>query len=152
MCTKCTVYFNPKMTSKISSVHCTMLGTFTHLSKPCTVPTQPQVEMIKIVLTATLLLRSGSAAGGVSERLGHYIQTSLARCSHTGTCLTTPWHGTTLTQVAPSWVILGQGGSQGALYYPAGGSQGSTSTQTGAPASPAPGTITPWSQVRGKSC
>ena len=80
--------------------------------------------MITIVLTATLLLRSGSAAGGVSERLGHYIQTSLARCSHTGTCLTTPWHGTTLTQVAPSWLILGQGGSQGALYYPAGGSQG----------------------------
>ena len=112
------------MTSKISSVHCTMLGTFTHLSKPCTVPTQPQVEMIKIVLTAALLLRSGSAAGGVSERLGHYIHTSQARCSHTGTCLTTPWHGTTLTQVAPSWLILGQGGSQGALYYPAGGSQG----------------------------
>ena len=112
------------MTSKISSVHCTMLGTFTHLSKPCTVPTQPQVEMIKIVLTATLLLCSGCAAGGVSERLGHYIHTSLARCLHTGTCLTTPWHGTTLTQVAPSWLILGQGGSQGALYYPAGGSQG----------------------------
>ena len=84
--------------------------------------------MMKIVLTAALCLCSGCAAGGaggVSERLGHYIQTSLARCSHTGTCEVTPWHGTTLTQVAPSWVILGQGGSQGALHYqPAGGSQG----------------------------
>ena len=99
-----------------------MLGTFTHLSKPCTVPTLPQDETMKIVLTAALYLCSGCAAGvaggagGVSERLGHYIETSLARCSHTGTCEVTPWHGTTLTQVAPSWVILGRGGSQGALH------------------------------------